>query len=198
MDVRMELSRILITEYGDQQVIFLKETDGERAFPIIIGINEALAIDRRLKERPTPRPMTHELLANTIDALGGRLERIVINDVRDHIFIATIHISRDGQSITVDSRPSDAIALGIAFDTPIYVAEKVLHEATRDDAQSRLDLLRRRLIALRERMEEFDTRLTDESFLAQAPDEVVTEARQELERMRTEYAAIERILAELG
>ena len=126
MNVPMELSRFLITELGDQQVIFLKEKDGERSFPIMIGTSEALAIDRRLKGQETPRPMTHELLAKTIDALGGTIERVVISDIREHTFIAVLSISRDGETIEIDSRPSDAIALGVAFDTPIFVAEHVL------------------------------------------------------------------------
>ncbi|MFW6066418.1 MAG: bifunctional nuclease family protein, partial [Planctomycetota bacterium] len=82
MDVPMELSRVLITELGDQQVIFLKEKGGERSFPIVIGIAEALAIDRRLKGVPMPRPMTHDLMANVIESLGGTVERVVIHDLQ--------------------------------------------------------------------------------------------------------------------
>ena len=74
MTVAMELSRIMIAELNDQQVIFLKETEGERTFPIVIGTHEAFAIDRRLKGQETPRPMTHELLASVIKEMGGRLE----------------------------------------------------------------------------------------------------------------------------
>ena len=90
MAVQMELSRILISETQDYQVIYLREVDGERTFPIVIGIYEAAAIERRLKNIPIKRPQTHELLANTIDAMGGRLERIVINDLRDHTFFAQL------------------------------------------------------------------------------------------------------------
>ena len=126
MDVPMELSRIVITELGDQQVIFLKEKGGERSFPILIGINEALAIDRRLKGLPTPRPMTHDLLASVIEALGGTVEKIVVNDLVEHTFYATLYIRQDNRLLEIDSRPSDAIALGSAMGTPIYVAEHVL------------------------------------------------------------------------
>lgn len=129
MHVQMELSRILITETQDYQLIELREIDGERKFPIVIGIIEAAAIERRLKNVPVKRPQTHELLANTIEAMGGRLERIVINDLRDHTFFATLVVDQDGRSVEIDSRPSDAIALGIAGDVPIYVAEHVLDEA---------------------------------------------------------------------
>ena len=200
MIVPMELSRILITELGDQQVIFLREKDGERSFPIMIGTNEALAIDRRLKGQETPRPMTHELLANTIEALGGTIERVVINDIRDHTFIATLFVARGGETVEIDSRPSDAIALGAAFDTPIYVAEKVLdvvlnEPATRED---RIDMLRTRMRILDTRIIEFSQRLADEDFLAQAPPEIVEGIRHQLTEMKAEYDAIDHVLRKLG
>ena len=128
MSILMELNKIIISEMQDQQIIVLKEVNGERNFPIVIGNPEAIAIDRRLKGIPTPRPMTHELLANVIEHLGGRLERIEINNLENHTFYARIHIRQDGQTIEVDSRPSDAIALGISNTIPIYVAEHVLDE----------------------------------------------------------------------
>lgn len=200
MNVQMELSRIMITELGDQQVIFLKEKEGDRSFPIMIGTGEALAIDRRLKEQPTPRPMTHDLLANIIDAMGGRLEKIVINDLRDHTFIATIFIRRGDDLIEIDSRPSDAIALGVAFDTEIYVAEQVIDKVLNENSsrEDRVDMLRHRMHSLAERMTEFAKRLSDESFLAQAPDEIIETARRQLGEMKSEYEAIHRVLKKLG
>jgi bifunctional DNase/RNase len=128
MPILMELNKIIISEMQDQQIIVLKEVNGDRNFPIVIGNPEAIAIDRRLKGIPTPRPLTHELLANVIEHLGGRLERIEINNLENHTFFARIHIRQDGQTIEVDSRPSDAIALGIANSVPIYVAQHVLDE----------------------------------------------------------------------
>ncbi len=128
MPVLMELNKIIISEMQDQQIIVLKEVNGDRNFPIVIGNPEAVAIDRRLKGIPTPRPLTHDLLANVIEHLGGRLERIEINNLENHTFFASIHIRQDGQTIEVDSRPSDAIALGIAYTVPIYVAQHVLDE----------------------------------------------------------------------
>lgn len=131
MLVRMDLARTIIVETSDSQVIILKERDGERHLPILIGIHEALAIDRRLKGMRTPRPMTHDLLANVVESLSGELEKIVISDLRDHTFYATLIIRRDGELIEVDSRPSDAIALGVAAGTPIYVESQVLEEASK-------------------------------------------------------------------
>jgi len=129
MAVLMELNKIIISEMLDQQIIVLREVDGERTFPILIGNSEALAIDRRLKGIPPPRPLTHELLANVIEQLGGRLEHIEINDLSNHTFFARLHIRQNGHQIEIDSRPSDAIALGISNSVPIYVAEHVLADA---------------------------------------------------------------------
>lgn len=128
MSVQMELHKIIISEMQDQQIIMLKEVDGERTFPIVIGSPEAMAIDRRLKGIPTARPMTHDLLASVIEQLGGEIEQIEINDLESHTFFARIHIRQDGKDIEIDSRPSDAIALGIATSVPIFVADHVLDE----------------------------------------------------------------------
>ena len=200
MDVPMELARILITELGDQQVIFLREKNGDRSFPIMIGINEALAIDRRLKGQETPRPMTHDLLANVIEALGGHVERIVINDIRNHTFIATLYIRRGAEVVAIDSRPSDAIALGAAFNTPIFVAEHVLNNVLREPStkEERIDLLRQRLAVLREMIDEISRRLQDEEFLSSAPPTLVQDHRRQLAEMKTEYEAIDRVLKKLG
>ena len=126
----MELTRIMISETADQQVIVLKEKDGERSFPIVIGIFEATAIDRHVKDIQTPRPLTHDLLAGVISHMGGRLEGVLVNELRDHTFYARLRIRRDDELVEVDSRPSDAIALAVTcdYDVPIFVAEEVLDE----------------------------------------------------------------------
>ena len=128
MVVRMDLARIVINDTSDQQIIVLRERNGTRQFPIVIGVSEALAIDRRVKSIATPRPLTHDLLANVIGDLNGELEKIVIHDLKDHIFYAKLVIRRDARLVEVDARPSDAIALGVAGDTPIYVEEGVLRQ----------------------------------------------------------------------
>jgi uncharacterized protein len=128
MAVQMELHKIIISDTQDQQIIMLKEVDGERKFPMVIGTDSANAIERRLKGIQAPRPLTHDLLSSVIEQLGGTVDRIEINNLQDHTFFASIHIRRNGEVIEIDSRPSDAIALGIATTVPIYVAEHVLDE----------------------------------------------------------------------
>jgi bifunctional DNase/RNase len=125
METEVELSRIIINEASDQQIIVLKERNGQRSFPIVIGIVEIFAIDRRLKGIKPPRPMTHDLLDSVIENLGANIEKIVINDLRNHTFYARIHLALNGRTVEVDSRPSDAIALGVASNAPIYVADHV-------------------------------------------------------------------------
>ncbi len=144
MPVRMELSRILIRELNDMQIIELREvpesdapapaSSDTRSFPIVIGLPEAQAIERRLKGVTIKRPQTHDLLANVISSLGGDLRSITITDLKDHTFFATLDIKVTGnEMIHVDSRPSDAIALGVAEGVPIFVAEHVLEAALSED-----------------------------------------------------------------
>ncbi len=131
--VRMELSRIFIREMSDMQVIELTEVGGERSFPIVIGLPEAFAIERRLKGVRAVRPQTHDLLSSVIDALGGRLVRIEIHTLDSGTFHARIVACRvDGEEVDIDSRPSDAIAVGVAEGVPIFVSESVLAEAAKD------------------------------------------------------------------
>ena len=124
----MELKRIIISEIHEQQVIMLKEVDGERSFSIMIGIFEATSIDRRVKRLPSPRPLTHDLVANVVEQLGGEISDVYISELRDHTYYAKLRIRHNGELIEVDSRPSDAIALAVTANVPIYVAEDVLDE----------------------------------------------------------------------
>ncbi len=199
MDVPMELARILITEMSDKQIIFLREKDGQRTFPIVIGSMEALAIDRRLKNIPVPRPMTHDLLATVIEAMGGSIEKIVINDLRDHTFFATIYIQQNGQDIEIDSRPSDAIALGAAYTTPIFVAEHVLDEVMNEAAShlDKIELLRQRMEMLSQGITELTEQLEDQQHLSTASPETIKRQRRQLAEMKNEYEQIERVLRKL-
>jgi uncharacterized protein len=128
--VHMELKRIIINEVQDQQVIMLREVEGERSFPIVIGIFEATSINRRVKGMASPRPLTHDLVAAVIDQLGGDLQDVYINELKEHTYFAKLRIRKDGELVEIDSRPSDAIALAVTARVPIYVAEDVLGEAT--------------------------------------------------------------------
>jgi bifunctional DNase/RNase len=126
----MELARIIISELNDQQVIYLREVEGERMFPILIGLFEATSIDRRVKREFPLRPLTHDLLKTTIEALGGVAEDVVISDLREHTYFAKLRIRQNGELLEIDSRPSDAIALAVHYDPPlpIYVDSDVLDQ----------------------------------------------------------------------
>ena len=130
MPVHMQLARIIISEINDQQVIYLKEVDGDRTFPILIGIFEATSIDRRVKNVASSRPLTHDLLVGIVDALGGELQDVVITELREHTYFARLRIRHEGELVEVDARPSDAIAVAVTCDPPlpIYVSEDVLHD----------------------------------------------------------------------
>lgn len=131
MPVEVQLSRIIISEINENQVVFLKEVEGDRQFPILIGIFEATSIDRRVKEVPRPRPLTHDLVVNIVDTLGGELDSVVISALKDHTYFANLRIKRDGEIIEIDARPSDAIAVAVTCSPhlPIYVEEEVINEA---------------------------------------------------------------------
>jgi bifunctional DNase/RNase len=132
MPVLMQLSRIIISEINDQQVIYLKEVDGDRQFPILIGIFEATSIDRRVKNFQSPRPLTHDLLVNCIDSLGAELDSVVISELREHTYFAKLRVRNNGELVEIDARPSDAIAVAVTCDPPlpIYVAEEVLNDVS--------------------------------------------------------------------
>lgn len=132
MPVQMQLARIIISEINDNQVIFLQEVDGDRQFPILIGIFEATNIDRRVKEDYVPpRPLTHDLVVNVAESLGAEVDSVVISELRNGTYYAQLRLKKDGEIIEIDSRPSDAIAVAVTFNPPlpIYVSEEVLEDA---------------------------------------------------------------------
>ena len=130
MFVQMELSRVIVSELNDQQAIYLREVGGTRMFPILIGLFEAQIINRRLLEEAPFRPMTHQLLKNVIETLGGTVEEIVIVSMKEHTYYAMMKV-RVGETMhEIDCRPSDAIAIAVHYTPvlPIFVAEQVLSE----------------------------------------------------------------------
>jgi len=133
MPVEMRLVRIIISEINENQVVFLKEVDGDRQFPILIGIFEATSIDRRVKQIPRARPLTHDLLVGAVEAMGGQFDSVIISALKEGTYFANLRIRHQGEILNIDARPSDAIAVAVTCSPPlpIYVEEKVLEEAMR-------------------------------------------------------------------
>ncbi len=127
--IQMEVSKIRIDERRGEQVVVLKERGGNRLLPIIIGISEVSAIKMRISGIQPPRPLTHDLLQDTITQLGATLSRIVITKLEFNTFYAKLVLAaKDGAVSEVDARPSDSIAVALRADAPIFVAEEVLNQ----------------------------------------------------------------------
>ncbi len=129
----MELSRILIRELNDGQIIELREVDGHRSFPIVVGLPEAMAIERRFAGMTPSRPMSHDLMTSIMRTFGGRLDRVLVHELNEGTFYAVLCIETPEGEKLVDARPSDAIALAVADNTPIWVSEDVLDEVQQQD-----------------------------------------------------------------
>jgi bifunctional DNase/RNase len=128
--IEMELTGVRVELPTNQPIVLLREREGERYLPIWIGAAEAAAIALSLQGVVTPRPMTHDLLKNILDDLAIEVHRIIVTELRDSTFYATIELQRQGESYEISSRPSDAIALAVRTATPIYASEDVLSEAS--------------------------------------------------------------------
>ncbi|HBR14440.1 MAG TPA: hypothetical protein DD723_02720 [Candidatus Omnitrophica bacterium] len=128
--IQVELSKIIIDEKRqDQQIIVLKEKNGTRQFPIVIGIWEASSIKMKIADIVPPRPMTHDLLAATISGLHAKLERMSIDKMVNNTFYAKLELkTKDGETCLIDARPSDAIAVAVRLDADIFVAEDILNK----------------------------------------------------------------------
>lgn len=126
MPVTMELRRIIISEVEDSQYIVLREVDGERSFPIVIGLFEAHNINRRVKGEPSPRPLTHDLIVGVIESMNGEIQDIIISDLKEHTYYAALRVRHEGELVSIDCRPSDAIAIAVTAKVPIFVSEEVL------------------------------------------------------------------------
>jgi bifunctional DNase/RNase len=128
--IELKLIGVRVELPGNQPIVLLKESEGERYLPIWIGTAEATAIAFALQGVVTARPMTHDLMKNVLDELQVAVERILITELREGTFYATIQMARNGTRLEVSSRPSDAIALAVRLGTPIFAAEDVLGEAS--------------------------------------------------------------------
>jgi uncharacterized protein len=114
---------------GKQPIVLLKTTDGNKFLPIWIGHPEAAAILMKLQGASTPRPMTHDLLADVFEQLDAEVVRITVTELRENTFFASITVQQNGSEIEIDSRPSDAIAIAVRSDAPIFAAERVIEES---------------------------------------------------------------------
>ncbi|MFQ6671798.1 MAG: bifunctional nuclease family protein [Candidatus Tectimicrobiota bacterium] len=127
--LEMKVKGLTLDPLTNMPIVILKDLEEERALPIWVGIFEANAIALEMENVPTPRPMTHDLIKNILEGIQANVSRIVVNDLKDNTFYAVIFLSLNGNEVAIDSRPSDAIALALRVDAPIFVAQKVLEEA---------------------------------------------------------------------
>jgi uncharacterized protein len=126
MDVEMRIRGWMMDPNTNMPIVILKDVASDTVLPIWVGIFEVNAIATEIEKLTSNRPMTHDLLKNLIYSMNGRLDRIVITELKDDTFYAVLWLTQDGETITVDARPSDAIALALRADCPIFVAEPVL------------------------------------------------------------------------
>jgi bifunctional DNase/RNase len=126
MDIEMKIRGLMVDPSTNAPIIILKDVAGDAVLPIWVGLYEANAIALEVEKASTPRPMTHDLLKNLIHGLNAEVQRIVVTELRDDTFYAVIWMEQNGESVTLDARPSDAIALALRADCPIYVSEEVL------------------------------------------------------------------------
>jgi len=129
MAVEMKIKGLMIDPVSSMPIIILKNTEGDAVLPIWVGIFEANAIAMQLEKVISPRPMTHDLLKNVIEGLKAEISRIVITDLKDNTFFASIFLERNGDSLCIDSRPSDAMALALRAEAPIFVEQSVLEKS---------------------------------------------------------------------
>jgi len=126
VDVEMRIRGLMMDPNTNMPIVILKDVASDTVLPIWVGIYEANAIAIEIEKLAAPRPMTHDLTQNLIQYMNGRLDRVVITELKDDTFYAVLWLTQSGEPITVDARPSDAIALALRADCPIYVAEPVL------------------------------------------------------------------------
>ena len=129
MEVEMKIRGLMMDPVTNMPIVILKDVAGDTVLPIWVGIYEANAIALEIEKVSTPRPMTHDLIKNVLVGLDARVHKVVVNELREDTFFAVIWLERDGHIISVDSRPSDALALALRLDCPIFVEEDVLRSS---------------------------------------------------------------------
>jgi len=135
--VETKVNGLVLEQKTQQNIVILREVEGERILPIWIGGGEAQAIRRILSEEPFPRPLTHDLLALVVEGLKAKITRVVIGDLKENTFYATVIIERESEVLSIDARPSDSIALALRARAPIFVNEKLLQPPPQADEEER-------------------------------------------------------------
>jgi bifunctional DNase/RNase len=134
MEVEMKIRGLMMDPVTNMPIVVLKDLNGNTILPIWVGIYEANAIALEIEKVSTPRPMTHDLIKTLLLGLGTGIRKVVVSELKDDTFYAVIWLDKDGDLISVDSRPSDALALALRLDCPIYVDESVLKSSKRSSA----------------------------------------------------------------
>ncbi len=134
MEVEMKIRGLMMDPVTNMPIVVLKDLNGNTILPIWVGIYEANAIALEIEKVSTPRPMTHDLIKTLLLGLGTGIRKVVVSELKDDTFYAVIWLDKDGELISVDSRPSDALALALRLDCPIYVDESVLKNSKRSSA----------------------------------------------------------------
>jgi uncharacterized protein len=129
VQVEMAIKGLMVDPITNMPIVVLREVEGQRVLPIWIGVFEANAIALQVENVQTPRPMTHDLLRSVIDELGGRVDRIVVCELKENTFYALLHVRSASGEPTIDARPSDAIALALRTGSPIFVEDAVIQHA---------------------------------------------------------------------
>lgn len=129
MEVEMKIRGLMMDPVTNMPIVVLKDIRGSAVLPIWVGVYEANAIALEIEKVQTPRPMTHDLLKNVLFGLNVQVQKVVVNDLRDDTFFAVIWVEREGERMSIDSRPSDALALALRVDCPIFVEETVLQNS---------------------------------------------------------------------
>ena len=131
MEIEMKIRGLMMDPVTNMPIVILKDVNGATVLPIWVGVYEANAIALEIEKVSTPRPMTHDLIKSLLLGLGTNLQKVVVSELKDDTFYAVIWLDREGDLISVDSRPSDALALALRLDCPIYVEEAVLKSSNR-------------------------------------------------------------------
>jgi len=152
MEVEMKIRTLMMDPVTQMPIVVLRDSTGNTILPIWVGVYEANAIALEIEKINTPRPMTHDLIKTLLMGMEARVDRIVVNELKDDTFFAVIWLEKDGQFISIDSRPSDALAIALRTDSPIFVDESVLKNSRMSGSQDKgkEDELRRLLENLNE------------------------------------------------